>query len=490
MGKKKGNEGWVIPWGEKIAMFFGAGSYQAGNTFVSSFMSIYLLMVGINPAIAATAMLFLKAWDAFNDVLFGYLMDKIHFKPKKNAFTRWLFSGKYMPWFRILFLLIPIGTIIIFTISTKLPLWIRVAQYIFGYLLYDMGMTVGAAFTLVPISATNNFDERNFVLSWNGLGQGIGSLPVVFLGTVMIAGKTGYLGAAVIFSILGILLALIPAVFVKERNVSAVNPEEQKNYTIKEMFTTLKHLPELFFLLLGIFCWGIFYTTSYGMFVAYYIFNDAGLSIILTLVGVLPSILLLPFLPSLFKHLDKIVVARAACTLFAVTGVIICLLGPDFFRANIPILCLVSLIQSTCYVMTMFSGGQLTPDLVEMAKYRTGQDAGGIISAVGSFVGKPVNSLVSSVSLFILGASGFISVEASSFDELAKLNEQGIGLQTDRAIVGLWNVTYLFPIIGFALAAVAFCFVRVKREKIRIYMKINSGEISREEGNKLLSEIR
>jgi GPH family glycoside/pentoside/hexuronide:cation symporter len=75
-----------------------------------------------------------------------------------------------------------------------------------------MGMTVGAAFTLVPISATNNFDERNFVLSWNGLGQGIGSLPVVFLGTVMIAGKTGYLGAAVIFSILGILLALIPAV--------------------------------------------------------------------------------------------------------------------------------------------------------------------------------------------------------------------------------------------------------------------------------------
>ena len=176
--------------------------------------------------------------------------------------------------------------------------------------------------------------------------------------------------------------------------------------------------------------------------------------------------------------------------MFAVTGVIICLLGPDFFRANIPILCLVSLIQSTCYVMTMFSGGQLTPDLVEMAKYRTGQDAGGIISAVGSFVGKLVNSLVSSVSLFILGAYGFISVEASSFDELAKLNEQGIGLQTDRAIVGLWNVTYLFPIIGFALAAVAFCFVRVKREKIRIYMKINSGEISREEGNKLLSEIR
>lgn len=51
-------------------------------------------------------------------------------------------------------------------------------------------------------------------------------------------------------------------------------------------------------------------------------------------------------------------------------------------------------------------------------------------------------------------------------------------------------MSYLFPIIGFALAAVAFFFVRVSRKKVRIYMKVNSGEITREEGEKLLAELK
>lgn len=45
-------------------------------------------------------------------------------------------------------------------------------------------------------------------------------------------------------------------------------------------------------------------------------------------------------------------------------------------------------------------------------------------------------------------AYGFVSVEAASFEDLEELNAQGIGLQTDYALQGLWNVSYLFPLIG------------------------------------------
>ena len=100
MSKKTRKEGWIVPAKEKIALFCGAGSYQATNTFVTTFMSVYLLMVGVSPTVAAGALLFLKAWDAMTDVVVGYLIDKIRFKPGKNAFTKWLFSGRYMPWFR------------------------------------------------------------------------------------------------------------------------------------------------------------------------------------------------------------------------------------------------------------------------------------------------------------------------------------------------------------------------------------------------------
>ena len=389
-----------------------------------------------------------------------------------------------------MFLIIPIGTIILFTINTDAPMWFRIAQYCVGYFLFDFGMTCAGAYSLLPLSVTDNFDERNFILSWNGLGQGFGALPVVFLGTVMIAGSTGYAGAAVVFSILGIILALIPAIFVKERNVMNVTPEQQEKYTVKEMLKVLGKMPELVMLLVGTLLWGIFYTGGYGLFVAYYIFDDANLSIILTLMGVIPTIVMVPFLPMIFKRVDKIVVARFACALFAVCGILICVLGPDFLRNNLGVLYLLTAVQTLGYTMTMFACSQLPPDLAEVARYRTGQDVGGIVTASYNFITKLVTSLVSSVTLLILGAYGFQSVEANSFDELAALNAQGIGLQTDRALEGLWNVSYLFPLIGFAAAAIVFFFVRIDRRKIRIYMRVNSGHITREEGEKELAELK
>lgn len=489
MRKKVGKEGWMIPGREKLAMIVGSGAVPAMQSFVQGFLSIYILMVGISPAVAATVLLILKIWDAVNDMIFGFLVDKYRFKIGKNKFTKWLFSGRYMPWFRLLFAVIPVGTVILFTISTELPLWLRITQYCVGYFLFDLGTTATGAYGLLPLSTTNNYDERSFLISWTVLGNGLGSLPVVFLGTIMIAGSTGYAGAAVVFSILGLVLALLPAVLVKERNVVEINPEQQKKYTLKEMLRTLKVMPELVWLMVGTLIWGLFYTSSYGLFVSYYIFENASLSILLTLFGVLPTLVMVPIVPILCRYIDKIMIARIACGVFAVIGVLFCVLGPNYFKNHIGILCLFSGLQSVSYVMTMFSGGQLNPDLAEIARYRTGQDVAGIVAAIGSFVSKFVASVASSVTLLILGAYGFVAVEASSFEELAALNAKGIGLQTERALEGLWNVQYLFPLIGFAIAGIAFCFVKIKRKQVQIVMQVNSGQISHEEGEELLAKM-
>lgn len=488
MSKKSRKEGWIVPGKEKLALVLGSGSTQAMNTYVATFLSTYLLMVGISPAIAAVVLVILKGWDAINDVLFGYFVDKYRFKPGKNAFTKWLFGGRYMPWFRLLFLMIPLGTIIIFSISTDLPLWGRVAQYMFGYFLFDAGCTITGATGLLPLSVTNNYDERNFILAWTGLGQGFGSLPVVFLGNMFIAGSLGYMGAAFIFSILGLVLAMFPAFLVKERNAGNADPEEQKKYTVRDMLKTLKEMPELIALLAGVFFWGIFYTGGYGLFVSYYIFGDATLSVVLSLFAVIPNLILVPFLPVIYKHFDKMAVARVCCILFVICGILMNVLGANYFKGNMSTLYIITLFQSTAYLMTMFSGAQTVADLVEVARYRTGREAGGIVSASYAFVTKLVNSLVSSVTLIILGIYGFVAVEAESFEELARLNTEGIGLQTEHALKGLWNVSYLFPVIGFLIAAVIFSFVKVHRRQVKIYMQANSGQITREEAEEILKQ--
>ena len=51
-------------------------------------------------------------------------------------------------------------------------------------------------------------------------------------------------------------------------------------------------------------------------------------------------------------------------------------------------------------------------------------------------------------------------------------------------------MSHLFPIIGFALAAVAFFFVKVSRKKVRIYMQVNSGEITREKGEETYCKVK
>lgn len=491
MGKRRKKEGWMIPGREKLAMVMGSGSVQALNTYVATFLSTYLLMTGISPVVAAGALLVLKLWDSVNDVVFGYFVDKIRFKPGKNAFTKWLFGGRYLPWFRMLFLLVPFGTIIIFSISTELPMGLRVAQFMIGYFLFDAGCTITGALGLLPLSTTDNYDERNFLLAWTGLGQGFGSLPVVFLGNMFIAGSLGYQGAALIFSLLGLFLAMFPALFVKERNAQSTRADEtqQEKYTIRDMLKTLKEMPELMWLLAGTFLWGIFYTGGYGLFVSYYIFGDANLSVILSAFAVLPTIVLVPFLPAIYKRVDKARIARLCCTVFVICGIFMNLLGAEFFKANLQVLYLITVIQSTSYVLTMFAGGQLIMDLVEMAKYRTGREVGGIVSSLYSLVTKLVNSLVGTVTLLILTVYGWQSVEADSFQQLAELNAQGIGLQTEHALEGLWNVSYLFPVIGFALAAVAFSFVRIGRKDTQIYMSANSGAITREEAEEQLSAL-
>ena len=85
--------------------------------------------------------------------------------------------------------------------------------------------------------------------------------------------------------------------------------------------------------------------------------------------------------------------------------------------------------------------------------------------------------------LFLLGCFGWISVEASDFAELQALNIQ----QSAQAINGLWIVYALIPTIGLAIAGIFYLFYKLNDKDVQIMAKCNSGEITREEAEKLLS---
>ena len=204
--------------------------------------------VDLGVAVSATVLLLLKGWDAVNDVLFGYFIDRVRFDARQWKRWGWLFNGRYLPWYRIASFVFPIASVIMFTVNTSAPMWVRVLQYAVGYLLYDTAFTLASApYGAMLTSMTNIPDERTFIQSYSVLGQGLGSLPVAFIGTALIAGSFGYSGSAVLFGVFGFLMA-IPAMFlIKERNVSAPTQVAEQAYSLKEMVAFLKKTKEFLF---------------------------------------------------------------------------------------------------------------------------------------------------------------------------------------------------------------------------------------------------
>lgn len=485
---RKNRAGWLVPKGEKASYFIGSGSHFTVHTFMSAFLTTYLLMIGVNPAASATVMFVLRAWDAINDTLFGYLIDRVRFKPGKGRFSRWFFSGRYLPWFRIASFIIPFSTIITFTVNTNAPMWQRILQYAIGYLLYDTAYTISfAPWGAMLSSLTNKLDERNFIQAYSVLGQALGLVPVLFLGTALIAGDFGYSGSAILFAIYGFLLTIPAMFFIKERVVSAPPEASEQKYSLKEIFRFLIKTKEFLFFEFGQIIWGVLATGgAYGLFVAYYIFGDANLALLFGLFQFAPTILLLPFFPAIFKRVNKITALQIACLLILICGLVMYSIGPDGLMASRGLFYLLLIVHGTATVFVAVGSAMLLPDIAEIAKYRTNTEHVGIIWSIHSTVTKLVSSLVVSVSLLILGAYGWISVTAGSFEELKALNAQGIGLQTPQALQGLWNVMYLFPSIGFGLAALVFLLVKIDRNRINTMIRANTGEIPREEAEGML----
>ena len=354
-------------------------------------------------------------------------------------------------------------------------------------MLYVIAFTLASApYGCMLTSLTSNAEERTFLQSYSVLGQGAGALPVSFIGTALIAGSFGYSGSAILFAGLGFLLALPNMLAVRERNVAAPAEASEKAYTLREMGRFLKKTPEFLYFELGQLVWGMFFTSGFMLFLAFYIFGNANISLIYMAMGVIPTIALIPFFPLLFRHVDKMVCIRIACALYAVFSLAIFFIGPDGAKAALGQHYAMYAVSGSTYAFTMIGSAMVLPDIAEVAKYRTNSDRIGIIFSIHAFVGKLVGSLVTSVSLLILGAYGYVSVTAGSFDELAALNAKGIGLQTSHALEGLWNVTFLFPAIGFALAAGFYSLVKINRKQVAIMIRANVGEMPRAEAERLL----
>ena len=434
------------------------------------FLSTYLAMQGITLWKVSLVLLIVKVWDAVNDPIFGYIFDKVKFKN----------GQKSLPWLRISVILIPFVTIMVFAIpgasETVKLVWFAVA-----YLLWDTVYTL----TDVPAYAmlntmTDNTQERNLLLSMNRVFSGAGYLLCSVVLPLLI-GETFGMSFTLAVAILSIFAAvtMVPlCIFCKERNY---NPQEDTgDFSFRQMFTYLGKNKYLLTYYGGYMATDALKTSAaVTLFVSFYLFGNVGYSILLNLLGMVPGVVIAIFMPMILKRLDKFKTLFWANIVNILLGFVIYFVGYENETAFLVLTCIRALPMCLVGVLAFM----FTPDCAEYGQYKSGISAKGITFAIQTFSVKITGAVSSALALFLLGLFSWQTVEADSFEKLAELNIQ----QSDPALQGLWIVYALIPVIGMVISTFFYLGYKLNDKDVQIMAKCNSGEITREEAEKLLS---
>ena len=227
----KNNHTYMTKPAERISYwsyFIGQNVYY---NITAAFISTYLAMQGIDLAKVAIVLLIVKVWDAVNDPIFGFIFDKVKFKN----------GQKCLPWLRLSTLLIPVVTIILFSIPSGLSELGKLIWFGVAYVLWDSVYTL----TDVPAYAmlntmTDNLQERNTLLSVNRIFSGAGVLIYGVVLPLLISERVG-LSTTWAVAILSIFSAatMVPLVInCKERNYHP--GDEEETFTPRQMLRYLR----------------------------------------------------------------------------------------------------------------------------------------------------------------------------------------------------------------------------------------------------------
>ena len=95
--------------------------------FVSTYLASYLTLgIGLSPLTGAAILIGPRVWDAINDTIFGYIVDKYRFKN----------GQQFMPWIRIGTFAIGLMGIVLYSIPKNIAETIKIIWFIVAYVIF------------------------------------------------------------------------------------------------------------------------------------------------------------------------------------------------------------------------------------------------------------------------------------------------------------------------------------------------------------------
>lgn len=426
----------------------------------AGYIETFLTDIGIAAAKAAALLIIPKLWDAVNDVLFGYILDRYTFKN----------GEKFRPWIRVGVSAIGITTVALFAIPASMSDSMKIVWFLIAYILFDAAYTVldSPAYAITTVMTTD-VDERSKVIAGGKLWAMVGAV----LATVVIPlvrPKLGWFTACIVFVIISLVL-MIPLIFnAREKHVETEKAEVSP--TLSEM---VKYLKTNNFLLIALIAFFLLGLASLEQKMAIYVgricFGNESVATLVAAGASLSVIVVSAVIPKLFNRWDKFSILVVGLLFSIVMDIVTYFVG---FGNLVVALIFITLKCSGLGFWSVIIY-MLVADTVEYGAYKSGAKAAGITFSLQTFIAKLKNAVIGSVVLTCLATVGFVEGEGQ--------------VQTAEVAKGIWSLFCLFPAIGFAIALLILVpFYKLRTKDVQVMARYNNGEITKDEAENLLKE--
>lgn len=391
----------------RTKLFYGVGDVgnAANNSAFQFFLMIFFTdVILVAPAIASSALLIAKVWDAFMDPFFGWISDKTNSRLGKRSI--YLIVGAAPLAISIIFVwFIPIGLS-----STASFFWIMLSFMFFG----TLWTITNVPYYALSAELTKDYDERSSLTAY----RMIMAVPAYILGaalTPLIANsfgnkQTGYQMVGIIYGILGAIVLWVAVAGIREKRSSPSNADASIGLS-KELFSVFANKP--FVLLLLAFSISNLAFTLTRTFIAYFLTYQMGME---SQVPIVMFLMLASVVAALFPW--KIISDRwnkgSAYALGLMIGALA--IGSCFFLPTHPtwIIYGVTIMAGIGFATTWVFPWAMLPDVVDYDHAHTGIYRCGLFFGVWGLTTKISEALGLAISGWVLQLGGYIPNVAQS----------------------------------------------------------------------------
>ena len=432
------------PFGLRDKIGYAAGDFANDLTFVIAalfMMKFYTDIMGVSAALVGTLMMAAKVVDAFTDVAMGQVVDRSGYTAK----------GKFAPWVRRFAGPVAVASFLIFApYFADKPMGFKVFWMFFTYILWGSVCYTGVniPYGSMASAMSDKPEERAMLSNWRTIGATVAQIVIVVIlpmvvyttdaeGHQVLSGSKTMLASGVC-SILAVLVYLICYHLSTER-VKMEAPEEKKN--VFELFGVLFTNRAFVGIVVSALVFLLVQMTLSGMnnYIYPNYFNSAKALSMSGLLGCGVVLIMSTFVTKLAAKFGKKELAVVGAFIGAGSMFIAYFVHTTNVAVFIALYMLayagMSFFNIMCWAMII--------DVIDDIEVKKNIRSDGTVYSVYSFARKLGQAAANGLTGLLLSIVGYSS--ATAFDP--------------DVVNGIYDVTTLFPAIGFLVLAASLAFL-------------------------------